>query len=89
MPRTTSSEPDSKLAGEAIRQARNNCGISQYQLAERLQVSAAYIQKLEAGKSNPTVGQLGNIGRALGMTVILTFEPVPTAPDPVAELADV
>lgn len=89
MPRTTSSEPGSRLAGGAIRAARTERDLTQAQLAERLEVTPAYIQKLEGGRANPTVGQLTALGEALGMRLVLGFELEPEPIDPFADLAQI
>jgi predicted RNase H-like HicB family nuclease/DNA-binding XRE family transcriptional regulator len=49
-----------------IRRARQKHGLSQRQLARRLDISVQQLQKLETpGKSNPTVKTLFSISRAL------------------------
>jgi antitoxin HicB len=49
-----------------IRQARRSRGLTQKQLAERLQMSLQQLQKLETpGRSNPTVRTLAAISDAL------------------------
>ena len=88
MPKTATSDPDAREAGAALRQARTALDLTQAQLAERLQVSPAYIQKLEGGRANPTVGQLANVARALGMGLNVSFESLPETRDPFAELAE-
>jgi transcriptional regulator with XRE-family HTH domain len=57
-------------------------------LAERLGVSAAYVGKLEAGRSNPTVGMLARVARALDSRLMVEFriEPAPTVADAVSLL---
>jgi UDP-N-acetylglucosamine 1-carboxyvinyltransferase len=65
MPRTTRSDPAAKLVGQAIRQARNQTGLTQAQLARRLDTTTPYITNVEAGRTNLTVGQLASIADAL------------------------
>ncbi len=65
MPRTSTSPLDSAAVGAAIRQARIATGITQTALGERLDVTAAYVHKLEAGRGNPTIGMLARVARAL------------------------
>jgi transcriptional regulator with XRE-family HTH domain len=87
MPRTATSDVDSKMVGGEIRAAREARALTQSQLAKELGVSGAYVQKLEAGRANPTIGQLANVARRLGLRLQVTFvEPVPVE-DPFAELA--
>lgn len=89
MPRTASSDPDAKELGASIRQARSDRGWTQAELAGRLGVSPAYVQKLEGGRANPTVGQLANVASALEMDLEISFVPEQTAVrDPFEELAE-
>lgn len=50
----------------ALRRAREDAGISQAELARRMGVAQQQIAKLEGLKSNPTVGTLARVARALG-----------------------
>jgi transcriptional regulator with XRE-family HTH domain len=87
MPRTSTSDVDSKLVGVEIRAARERRGLTQSQLAKELGVSGAYVQKLEAGRANPTIGQLANVARSLRMALRVNFaEPAPIE-DPFADFA--
>lgn len=65
MPRTTVSAPHAAAVGLQIRQARVARGLTQTALAERLQVSSAYVSRVEAGQANATVGALARIAAAL------------------------
>ena len=47
-----------------MRQAKH---LSRYALAKRAAVSLTYIIKLEEGRSDPTVGMLQKIAKALGV----------------------
>ena len=73
MPRTSTSPLDSALVGAAIRGARREVGLTQAVLAERLGVSAAYVNKLETGRGNPTVGMLARVARALDTRLLVEF----------------
>lgn len=42
---------------------------SRYALAKRAGISRVYVAKLEAGRSDPTVGMLTRIAKALGVQV--------------------
>jgi transcriptional regulator with XRE-family HTH domain len=87
MPRTATSTIDAKIVGAKLRSARIEEGLTQAALAERLQVSAAYVQKLEAGKANPTLGQLATVAAALGRSLGVQFEVQTQAPDPFGDFA--
>jgi len=50
---------------KALREAR---GVSQAALAERAGLTREYVNKLEAGKYDPTLGTLGRLAKALGIT---------------------
>ncbi|MGH2911613.1 MAG: helix-turn-helix domain-containing protein [Solirubrobacteraceae bacterium] len=58
-------------AAMLIRQARNDVGLSQAALAQRLGVSQAAIAKLERSGSNPTVDTLDNVLWATGHRLTL------------------
>ena len=42
-------------------------GLSRYELAKLAGVSRVYVAKLEAGRSDPTVGMLQKLAKALGV----------------------
>ena len=52
-----------------LKKLRTTKGLSRYALAKRAQISAAYVTKLEAGRSDPTVGMLIRLAKALGVDV--------------------
>lgn len=52
-----------------LRKTRKANGMSQYALAEKARVSREYIRLLEAGRSDPTVGMLEKLAKALGVPV--------------------
>lgn len=66
MPRTTTSAVGSQIVGSAVREARRQEGLTQSELAGRLNVSAPYIANVEAGRENLTIGQVTAIAEALG-----------------------
>lgn len=87
MPRTAASSVASRAAGRAIRNARQDVGITQIELAKRLDASAPYISELEAGKSNLTIGQLWAVADALRVELHIELRvqpdrPTPTIPSP-------
>jgi transcriptional regulator with XRE-family HTH domain len=52
-----------------LKRARKAKGLSQYALAKAAGVSREYLRKLEAGGSDPTVGMLTRLAKALGVPV--------------------
>lgn len=65
MPRTRRSAVHAQVVGQRIRAARQDVGLTQLQLAERMEVSQPVIAALEAGRGNPTLGQLAAVAEAL------------------------
>jgi len=57
-----------------IRWARQDAGLTQKELGRRAGISQQQIAKLENPGENPTVETLEKLGRALGLTVSVTFE---------------
>jgi UDP-N-acetylglucosamine 1-carboxyvinyltransferase len=80
MPKTAVSEAAAKRVGQAIRRARQARGLTQAQLAERLEVNPSYVTNVEAGRVNLTVGQLAHIGSALDAGLRVNLAPLDTAP---------
>lgn len=66
MPRTAASEITARVVGQEIRRARRSAGLTQAQVAERLETSPPYVTNVEAGRVNLTLGQLTRIAAALG-----------------------
>jgi transcriptional regulator with XRE-family HTH domain len=66
--------PTPRELGMNIRRARKAKELSQYALAKEADVSREYIRKLEAGKSDPTVGMLQRLARALGVPLAELLE---------------
>jgi transcriptional regulator with XRE-family HTH domain len=77
MPRTATSVTANSYVASVLRSAREAAGLTQSELAERLDVSPAYVQKVEAGKANLTIGQLARFGEALGAFLQLELKPLP------------
>jgi transcriptional regulator with XRE-family HTH domain len=66
-------------AGQLIRQARHDAGLTQQQLARRLGVTQATLAKLERNGSNPTIRTLERVLRATGRRLELRLaRPVPS-----------
>ncbi len=80
MPRTARSDPTAKLIGQAIRQARHEAGLTQAELARRLETTAPYITNVEAGRANLTVGQLASIAAALNAVIEINLRVVEQKP---------
>lgn len=84
MPRTSVSARHAAQAGTEIRQAREERGLTQTALAIRLDVSPAYVSRLEAGQANMTVGSLARIAAALdadlGISLTLRQREGPSSP---------
>ncbi len=64
----------------ALSEARRQLNLTQQQLAARLNVSQAYIAKLEGGEANPTLERIGSLLAVIGFTLTTgttTFLPQP------------
>lgn len=62
-----------KLVGINVRKHRMAAGISQEELAARMNVDQGYVSKLEAGQRNPTIKTVGDTAIALGIPAALLF----------------
>jgi transcriptional regulator with XRE-family HTH domain len=71
MPRAPTSEVAAKLVSRSIRGARTEVGITQAELAARMNLNASYVTNVEAGRVNLTVGQFVNIAEP-----VLDREPI-------------
>jgi transcriptional regulator with XRE-family HTH domain len=80
VPRTRRSAIHAQLAGQRIRSAREAVGITQAQLAERLEVSQPVIAALETGRRNATIGQLAAVAGALQVGLEIQFPLLPATP---------
>lgn len=80
MPRTRRSAVHAQLVGQRIRAAREEVGLTQLQLADRMQVSQPVIAALESGRGNPTVGQLAAVADALQVGLDVDFPLLPATP---------
>ncbi len=52
-----------------LKKLRTAKKLSQYALAKAAGISRVYVKKLEDGRSDPTVGMLQRLAKALGVTV--------------------
>ena len=66
-----------RLVGENVRKHRLQTGLSQDELAARMQVEQGYISRLEAGSRNPTIATIAEAAGVLGISPSALFE-VPT-----------
>jgi len=80
VPRTRRSAVHAQLVGQRIRAAREELGLTQLQLADRMEVSQPVIAALEAGRGNPTVGQLAAVADALRVGLDVDFPLLPATP---------
>ncbi len=69
-------EDEFSLAAALI-EARARAGLTQEQLAERMQTTQAVIARLESGRVKPSTRTLERFAAATGMRLRITFEPVP------------
>ncbi|MCL4750433.1 MAG: helix-turn-helix domain-containing protein [Myxococcales bacterium] len=59
--------------GRRLAELRQSRGLTQQAFAERLDVSLRYVQSVEAGWENPTVGTLEKLAKALRVPVAELF----------------
>ena len=63
----------------ALADAREAAGMTQSALAERANVSQAYIAKLERGDANPTIGHIGRLLACMGLKPSVSVAPMETS----------
>jgi XRE family aerobic/anaerobic benzoate catabolism transcriptional regulator len=66
--------PTPKQMGRRLKRLRETQGLSQYALARKAKVSRDYLRTLEQGESDPTVGMLRKLAKALGVPVTALLE---------------
>ncbi len=66
---------DEFILARALIEARSRAGLSQIQLARRMNTSQSYIARIESGKVRPSTAALGRFARATGTRLRITFEP--------------
>lgn len=59
--------------GRRVAQARRAAGLTLAAVAQRADMSAAYISQIESGTANPTVRSLGRMAAAMGVTLAELF----------------
>ena len=57
-----------------LKRLREAKGLSQAALAHRARITREYVNKLEAGRYDPTVGVLQRLAKALGVPVTALLE---------------
>ena len=68
--------PEFALA-RALIEARAAAGLTQAQLAERMDTTQSVVARLESGRVNPSTRTLQKIARSTGTTLRISFEPAP------------
>ena len=63
-----------RMVGDNVKRLRLVAGISQAELANRMEVDRAYVSGLEQGQRNPTVVSLWHVARALGVPIGAFFD---------------
>ncbi len=59
----------SKKLGENLKKIRIMKGITQTEIAKKLDVNRSFVSNIENGKTNPTLSTITNLADALGVTV--------------------
>ena len=62
------------ILGQRIRQARENCGLSQEELAAEIALDQRSVSQLESGKRRLIVTELPNLARALDVPIAYFFD---------------
>lgn len=68
-PKQSGPIPARVLFGLALRQARENEGMSQEELAERAGLHRTYIGQVERGEKNISIGNMEHLAHAVGLQV--------------------
>jgi len=66
--------PTPRQIGMKLKKLRTAKNLSRYELAKRAKISRVYVTKLETGRSDPTVGMLQRLAKALGVPVTELLE---------------
>ena len=73
MPRSNFQETQRILSGR-IKEARNNLGLSQEELADAASIDRTYVSQLERALVNPSLAVLVRVASALNVNVITLLE---------------
>ncbi len=71
--------PEFDLARSIIL-SRTGAGLTQAQLATRMNTTQSVIARLEAGRTYPSIKTLTRVAKATGTRLKISFEPQPTDP---------
>jgi len=71
----------SRRLGNRIRKLRNQAGLTQAQLAERVEISDEFLSRMERGLKSPSLETANRIADALGVTLAVLFDFDAPAPD--------
>ncbi len=67
-------EAEFKIAAAVI-DARTKAGLTQQQLAQRMETKQAFVARLEGGNQNTTIKTLERLATATGLKLTIAFEP--------------
>ena len=70
--------PEFELVRSLI-QARIDAGLTQAELAERMNTTQSVVARLESGRVRPSTRTLEKIAQSTGTRLIISFEPTPPA----------
>lgn len=68
--------------GRRVAEERNALGLTQFDLAERIEVSPQYVGLVEQGRQNLTIETIVKVANALEISVSALFEPATTSRPP-------
>jgi transcriptional regulator with XRE-family HTH domain len=85
MPRTAASDITARIVGQEVRRARTAAGLTQAEVAARLNTSPTYVTNVEAGRVNLTLGQLTRVAAAIGADLQVSLPLVTAEPARVVE----
>lgn len=63
--------------GQRVKELRKSCGLTQEELAERVEVSKDYIGLIERGLRSPSLQVIEKIANSLGVTIHVLFNEMP------------
>ena len=67
---------DEFALAEALIDARAKAGLSQADMAKKMQTSQPAIARLEGGRANPSIGTLRRFAKVTGTRLRIAFEPI-------------
>ena len=76
------------LLGARIKELRNRAGLTQAQLAERVEISDEFLSRMERGAKAPSLHTAEKVARSLGVSMkeLFDFDAVPAADSKTARL---